>query len=88
MVLNLVSICLKASWTFMVCKSTQKHIRLSVDKFNAFRAGSFPHIFSLRMVWLNGALGVLGGGTLVTIIVFTVVITDITRESERYMILR
>lgn len=38
------------------------------------------------MVWLNGALGILGGGTLITIILFVVVITDITRESERYMI--
>lgn len=38
------------------------------------------------MVWFNGALGLLGGGTLITIILFVVVVTDITRESERYVV--
>ena len=38
------------------------------------------------MVWLNGAIGLLGGGTLITTILFVVVVTDITQESERYMV--
>lgn len=37
------------------------------------------------MVWLNGAIGLLGGGTLITTILFVVVVTDITQESERYI---
>lgn len=40
------------------------------------------------MVWLNGAIGLLGGGTLITTILFVVVVTDITQESERYIVLR
>ena len=40
------------------------------------------------MVWLNGALGFLGGGTLIMTILFVVVVTDITQESERYMAIK
>lgn len=88
MVLNVISMCLKASWTFVVCESKRYHLRLSLWKADAcLRIGAFPHAFPIRMVWLNGALGVLGGGTLITIILFVVVVTDITRESERYIIL-
>lgn len=52
------------------------------------RVGVFPSTFAIRMVWLNGALGLLGGGTLITTILFVVVVTDITQESERYMAIR
>lgn len=37
------------------------------------------------MIWLNGAIGLFGGGTLITTILFVVVVTDITQDSERYM---
>ena len=50
------------------------------------RVGAFPSTFTIRMVWLNGALGMLGGGSLITTILIVVVVTDITQESERYMI--
>lgn len=51
------------------------------------RLGAFPSTFAIRMVWLNGALGLLGGGALITTIFFVVVVTDITQDSERYMVL-
>lgn len=72
----------------MVCEWKRHHLRLSLWETDAcWRVGAFPHTFPIRMIWLNGAFGIVGGGTLITIILFVVVVTDITRESERYIIL-
>ena len=36
------------------------------------------------MIWLQGVLGIIGGGSLVGTALFVVVMTDVTLESQRY----
>ena len=44
---------------------------------------AFPHAFPIRLIWLQSAFGVLGGGPLVASALFMVVMTDVTPESHR-----
>lgn len=42
-----------------------------------------PHALPIRLIWLQSALGVLGGGTMVASALFMVIMTDVTPESRR-----
>ena len=44
---------------------------------------AFPHAFPIRLIWLQSALGILGGGSLVASALFMVIMTDVTPESHR-----
>jgi MFS family permease len=44
---------------------------------------TFPHAFPIRLIWLQSALGVLGGGSLVASALFMVIMTDVTPEASR-----
>jgi len=44
---------------------------------------AFPHAFPIRLIWLQSALGVLGGGSLVASALFMVIMTDVTPEVSR-----
>jgi MFS family permease len=84
MVLNVISICLRTLWTYVVCESKQYHLRMGVSEVNEFElTGAFPDTFPIRLVWLKGLSSLLGGGSLVTVSLFIVVITDVTPESTR-----
>ncbi|MCJ1463419.1 hypothetical protein MMC07_002026 [Pseudocyphellaria aurata] len=44
---------------------------------------AFPHIFPIRLMWLQGVLTIFGGGPAVTTALFWVVTTDVSSEAER-----
>lgn len=44
---------------------------------------AFPNAFPIRLIWLQSALGVLGGGSLVASALFMVIVTDVTPEASR-----
>lgn len=44
---------------------------------------AFPHALPIRLIWLQSALGVLGGGSLVASALFMVIMTGVTPEASR-----
>lgn len=44
---------------------------------------AFPNAFPIRLIWLESALGIFGGGNLVASALFMVVMTDVTPEASR-----
>lgn len=80
-VLNVTSMWARAIWIYVVCKFVLTNPPRPSNSRND--AGAFPQILPIRLIWLQGALGVFGGGTLVASALLFVITTDVTPESQR-----
>ena len=82
-VVNVTSIWARAVSIFIVCEFTRLTHRPRCTNSSLTFEGAFPQVLPLRLVWLQSALAVFGGGSIVASALFLVIATDVTPKSQR-----
>ena len=47
-----------------------------------YRLVYFPNFFPIKLIWLEAALGIFGGGSMVATAMLFVIISDVTPSSQ------